>query len=93
VQREQPVIGVVAEEFPVREHQFEPHGADREAADEEEERDRQRVENPDALVVGGGDPRPQCVAMLKIAFFLVPMANVDEGGVAHGRVSALSDFR
>ena len=41
-------------EHAVRRHQLKPHDPDRDAADEEEERDREGIEYGDALVVGGG---------------------------------------
>ena len=53
VQREQAIIFVGRQEQPGRADQLEPHQRDGDAADEEEHGDRQRIEDGDALVIGG----------------------------------------
>ena len=59
MQREQPVIGFVAHNIRLRCHEFQPDHSHGGAADEKEERDRNRVENGDALVIRGREPRPE----------------------------------
>ena len=67
VDREQPVVFVRGQEQAGRADELEPHHRDGDAADEEKHRDRQRIENGDALVIGGGEPRHDGVAIVEIA--------------------------
>ncbi len=57
VDREEFVVGRRCDEVGLRGQQFEPHQSRRSAADEKEQRDRHHIEQADALVVGGEQPR------------------------------------
>ncbi len=66
VQREQPVVGVGVDQAALGHHQVEPDDGDREAADEEHHRHRREVEQGDALVVLGQEPRHQAGGDIQI---------------------------
>ena len=67
VHGEQPVVRLGRGQGALRRDQVVADQGGRGAADEEEDRDRQRVQDRDALVVRGEQPAPQRLAVLEIA--------------------------
>src|SRR5262249_36422950 len=68
VHREEPVVGVGRDETRPRHGELNAHQRGRGAAQEKEERDRDRVEDGDPLVVVRGEPRGERVALAEVAF-------------------------
>ncbi len=66
MQREKTVVGFRGHEIALRRHQLEAHHRRRPSADEEEHRDRQEVEDADALVVVGRQPGLQAVPGIEV---------------------------
>ena len=77
VQREELVVGVGLEQVALRRRELEPDAHGKQAAEEEEYRDRDQVEDRDALVVLGEQPRPERVAVRQVVVRW-------EGGRVHG---------
>ena len=66
VHGEQLVVGVGLHQVARRSEQFQPDQQREEPADKEEERDRNQVQQRDALVVRGQQPRPDAVLLVQI---------------------------
>ncbi len=67
VHREELVVGVGRHDVAGRGGELEAHQRRRRAADEEEAGDRDRIEDGDALVVVGGEPRAQRESRVEVA--------------------------
>ena len=61
VHGEELVVGVRGDEVGLRREEFQPDEAGKRAADEEEKRDRDQIQDRDALVVAGEEPTEQAV--------------------------------
>ena len=70
VHGEQAVVHVGADEIGLRGRELDPDRGRRCAADEEEEDEAGEIENRDALVIGGEEPRSQAVAGVQIVVFV-----------------------
>src|SRR5207248_2139564 len=77
VHGEELVVGVRLHQVPGGSQQLEADKQRKEAADEKEERDRDQIEQGDALVVGGEKPRSDAVLLIQIIF---PLDGSDDGG-------------
>ena len=66
VHREQLVVGLVGHQIAGRRRQLEPDQHRERAADEKEERDRREVQQRDALVIAGQQPRRDAVAVVQV---------------------------
>src|SRR5688572_30415787 len=62
VGRKELVVGIRLDQVALRRHEFKTKENRSGAADEKEKRDRSQIEQRDALVVGGEQPRPYAVA-------------------------------
>jgi hypothetical protein len=66
VKRKQPVVGFRDRQVTGRRHELQPEQNRRRAADKEEQRDRDHVQNGDPLVVGRPQPRPKAIVGVQV---------------------------
>src|SRR5262249_56639859 len=71
VHREQPVVDVGGDEIALRGGELQANQSRRGAADKEEHRDAGEIEDGNAFVVGGEEPRTQPIVLGEIIFRLL----------------------
>src|SRR5207245_11591458 len=88
VHGEELVVGLCLEEVARRREQLEAQHDGEEAAHEEGARQRDQVEEPDPLVVGGEEPRAHAVALGQV---VEPGLLDDDGGCGgHGALASVA---